>query len=267
MALESATYISDLVTTNPAGGDQKSTLDDHARLTKTVLKNSFPGVSGAVTPTHTELNFVDGVTSAIQTQLDSKAPSASPTFTGAVTVPTPTLSTSAANKAYVDALPLTAGNMPIGGTVGQVLQKASSTNYDTVWAAVNGLPSLAGNALKGLRVNAGETVAEWATISTDATQTLTDGATVNWNTANGNIATLTLGASRTLAAPTGLTAKSYILVVIQGGAGTCDITWNGVFKWAGGARPVLSTTVGAKDVFSFFSDGTNMYGSYLRGVA
>ena len=37
----------------------------------------------------TELNYVDGVTSAIQTQMDLKAPLASPTFTGTVTIPTP----------------------------------------------------------------------------------------------------------------------------------------------------------------------------------
>ena len=35
----------------------------------------------------TELNYVDGVTSAIQTQLDDKAPLASPTFTGTVVLP------------------------------------------------------------------------------------------------------------------------------------------------------------------------------------
>jgi len=40
-----------------------------------------------VTATTAELNYVDGVTSAIQTQLDAKAPLASPTFTGTVTVP------------------------------------------------------------------------------------------------------------------------------------------------------------------------------------
>ena len=40
-----------------------------------------------VTATTAELNYVDGVTSAIQTQLDAKAPTASPTFTGTVTVP------------------------------------------------------------------------------------------------------------------------------------------------------------------------------------
>lgn len=37
--------------------------------------------------TDTEIGYLDGVTSAIQTQIDTKAPSASPTFTGVVTLP------------------------------------------------------------------------------------------------------------------------------------------------------------------------------------
>jgi hypothetical protein len=41
-----------------------------------------------VTASATELNYTDGVTSAIQTQIDTKAPKASPTFTGTVTLPT-----------------------------------------------------------------------------------------------------------------------------------------------------------------------------------
>ena len=41
----------------------------------------------------TELNYVDGVTSAIQTQIDTKAPLASPTFTGTPTLPTGTIAT------------------------------------------------------------------------------------------------------------------------------------------------------------------------------
>jgi hypothetical protein len=49
----------------------------------------FPIVGGVeVTATGTELNFVDGVTSAIQTQLDAKAPLASPALTGTPTAPT-----------------------------------------------------------------------------------------------------------------------------------------------------------------------------------
>jgi len=52
------------------------------------------------TLTVTELNYVDGVTSSIQTQLDSKAPTANPTFTG--TVSTGDLSIT--------------GNLTVGGT-------------------------------------------------------------------------------------------------------------------------------------------------------
>jgi hypothetical protein len=97
-------------------------------------------------------------------------------------------------------------------------------------------------------------------------QTLTDGSTINWNTASGQVATVTIGASRTMAAPTNLKVGTYILSVIQGGSGSYGITWNSVFKWTAGVAPVLTTTVGARDVFTFYSDGTNLYGSYLPDV-
>jgi hypothetical protein len=40
----------------------------------------------AILPTGAEINYLDGVTSAIQTQMDTKAPSASPTLSGTITV-------------------------------------------------------------------------------------------------------------------------------------------------------------------------------------
>ena len=49
-------------------------------------------IMDGVTATTAEINYVDGVTSAIQTQLDAKAPIASPTFTGTVTIPGVTVS-------------------------------------------------------------------------------------------------------------------------------------------------------------------------------
>ena len=51
-----------------------------------------------------ELNYVDGVTSAIQTQIDTKAPSAGPTFTGTVVLPSTTSigNVSATEIGYVD---------------------------------------------------------------------------------------------------------------------------------------------------------------------
>ena len=64
MALETGTYISDLVATNPTGSDPLAFADDHLRLVKSTLKSTFPNITGAVTKTHAEINAL-----ASQTQL------------------------------------------------------------------------------------------------------------------------------------------------------------------------------------------------------
>jgi microcystin-dependent protein len=56
LPLETATYISDLVTSNPAASDGMNNADDHMRLTKAALKNTFPSITGAVTATQGTLN-------------------------------------------------------------------------------------------------------------------------------------------------------------------------------------------------------------------
>ncbi len=53
MALESATYISGLVNTNPSGSDSISQGDDHLRLIKSVLKNTLPNADEAINGIHT----------------------------------------------------------------------------------------------------------------------------------------------------------------------------------------------------------------------
>ena len=72
MAIETFEFIDDLNAANPTATDNVSEGDDHLRGLKTTLKNTFPNVTGAINATETELNYVDGVTSAIQTQLDAK---------------------------------------------------------------------------------------------------------------------------------------------------------------------------------------------------
>lgn len=90
MALETGTYISDLVVTNPTGSDPLAFADDHLRLLKSTIKATFPNVTGAVTKTHAEIN--DGLEKA------------GGTMTGAlVLAAAPTTDLQAATKAYVDA--------------------------------------------------------------------------------------------------------------------------------------------------------------------
>lgn len=47
MGLEAGAFVSDLVTTNPAGGDDRSVGDDHLRLIKLLVKNTFPNADRA----------------------------------------------------------------------------------------------------------------------------------------------------------------------------------------------------------------------------
>jgi hypothetical protein len=61
MALETGTYISDLVSTNPVGTDTLDKADDHLRLIKSTVKATFPNITGAVTATHTELNTLESL--------------------------------------------------------------------------------------------------------------------------------------------------------------------------------------------------------------
>jgi len=87
MGLETATYINGLVTTNPVGSDDRSTADDHLRLIKSVLKNSFTGISGAVTATHGELDKLAGHVGAVPQLGIAQSWSGKQTFDAGILLP------------------------------------------------------------------------------------------------------------------------------------------------------------------------------------
>ena len=57
--------------------------------------------------------------------------------------------------------------------------------------------------------------------------------------------------------------SSLTLVITQDGTGGRTQSWTGV-KWAGGSS-TLSTSAGAIDIINFYFDGTNYYGSLVKG--
>ena len=92
ISLGSNTVTSTLAQLNTAVSDADlASLAGAETLTNKTLTSPKINEDVAVTATATELNYVDGVTSAIQTQMDAKAPLASPTFTGTVTLPSGTV--------------------------------------------------------------------------------------------------------------------------------------------------------------------------------
>lgn len=164
----------------------------------------------AITATATELNYVDGVTSAIQTQLDSKIA-----------------------KSLIDAK----GDLIVGsaddtpakltvGTNGYILTANSSATNGVEWAAAPiSLPSQTGNSGKYLTTDG--STASWGTVSSYSAPTIgstsiASGATVT--TING----LTLGATSTTSitsntattvdtnALSGFTTVKYIVSIKQG---------------------------------------------------
>jgi hypothetical protein len=75
----------------------------------------------------TEIGYLNGVTSAIQTQIDAKAPIASPTFTGSVTLAAdPASALQAATKQYVD-------NTASGIVAKPQVLGATTTNIDATY--------------------------------------------------------------------------------------------------------------------------------------
>lgn len=107
----------DLAAVNPSNSNTGSNsthfvtgvvVDNYGRVSEIQKTNvSFAGYAPTAGPTFTgsvtlpsstvigdvsatEIGYLDGVTSAIQSQMDDKAPSASPTFTGTVTLPSGT---------------------------------------------------------------------------------------------------------------------------------------------------------------------------------
>lgn len=92
-----------------------------------------------------------------------------------------------------------------------------------------------------------------------AEQTLTDGATIDWNLSTQQVAKVTLAGNRTLNAPTNQQAGAfYSLTIIQDGTGSRTLTFNSAYKFTGATAPTLTTTASAKDVIVFKSDGTNL---------
>ena len=144
-------------------------------------------------------------------------------------------------------LPISTGVSGLGSNVATFLGSASSANL---------LAALTDKTGSGLAVfNVNPTFTNY----TETFYTITYASTFTLSLANGTMQTVTLAGSPTITMPTAVAGKSFTLI-INTGSGSYTVSWSTV-AWAGGTTPTVTTTASKKDIFNFYSDGTNWYGS------
>ena len=243
MGVETATYISQLSTTNPLGSDPISEGDQQIRLLKTVLQAQFSGLSGttAVTSSGSELNILDGVT-ATSTELNY--------------LDLTTLGTSEDSKAVTQSA---GGAIIVGATSGnQTLDVASHDLVDgglklagtLVTASATEINLLDGKSVVGDAVLA--TDQSWSGAQRGTPSAVTDG-TLDLNAANNFL--YTPAANDDLEFSNETTGQSGFIKLINPSAYTISLGTE--VK----AVSTFSTDVSVAGTYliTYFSDGTNVY--------
>lgn len=78
---------------------------------------------------------------------------------------------------------------------------------------------------------------------------------------NGTVQKFTSNANITITLPSSVAGKSFVILVEYGGTHTLTWAGGGTLKWASATAPVATSANGKIDIFTFFQDGTNTYGS------
>jgi hypothetical protein len=74
------------------------------------------------------------------------------------------------------------------------------------------------------------------------------------------VARLVLSTNGTMADATNkVDGATYILLITQG-TGSNTLDWDATYKWPGGTKPTLTTGSAKSDIFTFVSNGTNLFG-------
>ena len=290
MGLETASYISQLVATNPLATDPISQGDDHLRLIKSVLQTQFSGLSGttAVTTSEAEMNILDGVTET-STELNY--------------LDITTLGTSENSKVVTQSA---GGVITVGGAAGdQVLNIASHDLVDGGLKLAGTLVTSSAaeiNKLDGLGASTTEldyndittlgTVQTSKTVTADASGIVNHadyvvqrpnfkdyaethqaigsigGGTQDIDLTSGNVVSGTVDTGTTTFTfsnpPASANSGSFTLILTNGGAQT--VNWPGSVDWAAATAPTLTTS--GVDVLTFTTiDGGTIWYGFAAGLA
>jgi hypothetical protein len=137
----------------------------------------------------------------------------------------------------------------------------TATNFNsTLNSSTLNTATIVGSTINSSTINTATIVNPTITNYTETVYTATT-ATITINLANGTIQEITLNANGTITLPSSVAGKSFTVIVTY--SGSYSLTWAGgsTLKWAGGTTPTATATSGKYDIFNFYQDGTNTYGS------
>ena len=215
--------------------DTATTVDKATAQTLTNKTLTSPKINEdvAVTSTATELNLLDGVSGLVQADFTKLA---------AVT-------STAVELNLLDG---------VSGLVQADFTKLAAVDATAAELNYSDLATLGTTAASKVFTADANNLTKVSGAVLNVEDTLTDASTIVWNVINSPVAKVTLGASRTLAAPSGSTpaAGQFVsLLIIQDGTGSRTITWNAVYEFAADTAPTLTATGNLGDLFTFRYNG------------
>lgn len=160
MGFEVATFISELVATNPTGADDYATADDHLRLVKAVLQAQFPNFTAAAVNTNVaDLNTIVGIGGGIfklPTDIVTATPPVAEAVTGSYDIYDNDLSDRLARIGYAASNILQVSNLMHGGLVQLNTEDVGGIARTILSGDPDGLTTLRADTSLRLEVAAGE---------------------------------------------------------------------------------------------------------------
>lgn len=277
MALESATYVQDLVTTNPPTTDKRHQGDDHLRLIKTTLDNTFPSGTRALYIDTAEVTVASDATCNI---LDAASDHVHISGTTTIT----SLGTGANRRKVVrfsDALLLTHNStsliLPTGANITTaagdtmiVVADASSNARVVAYMRASGAALLSYLLLSGGTMS-GELVMADQLLTRPKLKDYSEvvsahggsgGGTEDFDLTVANVHSVTVDTSAntfTFSNPAASGTACWLTLIITNG-GSQTVNWPASVDWEGGTAPTL--TAAGVDIISFLTvdAGTTWHG-------
>ena len=224
-----------------------------------ISSNTITSFTGVLSPVNGGTGVANNAASTI-TISGSFGTTLTVTGTTAVTLPTTgtllTTTGSGSSLTFGTGSLALAGNLTTTGAFASTFTVTGAYTY-TLPAATDTLVNLGSSQTLTSKTLTNPTVTNYV----ETLYAPSAGSAFTISLANGTVQEISLNANGTITLPSSVAGKSFTIIVTY--SGSYSLTWSGggTLKWAGGTTPTATSTSGKYDIFNFYQDGTNTYGS------